>query len=164
MIFSEVKKSFLLTELGWLALVYTPIGLREVQLVEESQGATPLSPELAEIARLFQLYSQGRKVDFSHLKLDFTKTTPFKAQVYEAVRKIPPGEVRSYSWVAKEIGMPLGTRAVGQALSQNKLLIVVPCHRVVSKDGSLGGWSGRPGFKEKLLKLEKAELVLNSNI
>jgi O-6-methylguanine DNA methyltransferase len=162
--FSEVKKSFLLTELGWLALVYTPFGLREVQLVDRPTEASPLPRYLTEVADLFQLYTRGEKVDFSHLKLDFSTATPFKARVYEVVRRIPYGEVRSYSWVAKELGEPLGVRAVGQALSHNKLLIVVPCHRVIRADGSLGGWSGKPGYKEKLLKLEKTNLVLTSNI
>ncbi len=164
MTFSEVEEGFLQTNLGWLKLSYTSKGLREVQWVDEPPEKRPLPSELIELAELFELYFQGERVDFSQIKLDFARATPFKSKVYMVVSRIPYGEVRSYSWVAREVGRSRGARAVGQALAENKLLIVVPCHRVIRKDSSLGGWSGRPGFKEKLLRLEKADLVLKPYI
>lgn len=80
--------------------------------------------------------------------------TSFQLKVYEAVKKIPKGEVRSYKWAAKKIGQPKAYRAVGNALSKNPWPIIVPCHRIVKSDGSLGGFSSGAKAKLKLLKAE----------
>lgn len=79
--------------------------------------------------------------------------TEFEQKVYNALRKIPKGEVRSYEWVAEQIGNPKAVRAVGNALHNNPTPIIVPCHRVIRKDGSLGGFGlGRKKKRELLLK------------
>ena len=72
------------------------------------------------------------------------------------VRTIPYGETRSYGWVASHLGLPKAARAVGQALGRNPLPIIIPCHRVISSDGGLGGFGGGLGLKESLLRLERA--------
>ena len=74
------------------------------------------------------------------LPLDLASGTPFQQAVWRAVLTIPAGETRSYGWVAAEIGCPRGAHAVGQAISRNPLPLLVPCHRVVAADGSLGGY------------------------
>ncbi|MFC1709100.1 methylated-DNA--[protein]-cysteine S-methyltransferase [Candidatus Omnitrophota bacterium] len=79
----------------------------------------------------------------------------FQKKVYKAVSQIPIGQVRSYSWVAKKIGHPKAVRAVGTALKKNPFAPLVPCHRVIKTDGSLGGYSGGLKKKKQLLKLEK---------
>jgi O-6-methylguanine DNA methyltransferase len=81
------------------------------------------------------------------------KNSSFQKKVYEAVKKIPPGEVRTYGWVAKKIGNPRAARAVGGALHRNPFPIVVPCHRVVAKNG-LGGYNGGLKKKKALLRSE----------
>jgi len=81
--------------------------------------------------------------------------TPFQEKVYKAVLKIPYGETRSYKWVAKEIGRPAAARAVGQALKKNPFIGIIPCHRVISSDGSLGGFSGGVKAKKQMLRKEK---------
>jgi O-6-methylguanine DNA methyltransferase len=81
--------------------------------------------------------------------------TAFQGKVYKAVLEIPHGETRSYKWVAKEIGRPLAVRAVGQALKKNPFIGVIPCHRVISSDGSLGGFSRGVKAKKKMLRKEK---------
>ncbi|MCM8783628.1 MAG: MGMT family protein [Candidatus Omnitrophica bacterium] len=86
-------------------------------------------------------------------KLDNHKLTPFQKEVYKVVKKIPFGEVRSYKWVAERIGKPRAYRAVGQALKKNPYTQVIPCHRVICSNGSLGGYV--EGLKKKLLLLEK---------
>ena len=112
------------------------------------------SPEsFTDLEQRFQQYYSGKKTIFVD-KLDFSGATPFQKQVWEAVRLIPYGETRSYGWVAQQIGKSKAARAVGQALGKNPFLIVVPCHRVISGDGSLGGFGGGLEMKEKLLKLE----------
>lgn len=83
------------------------------------------------------------------------KVSEFDRKVYKAVLDIPLGEVRSYSWVAKKIGKPKAHRAVGTALANNPFAPIVPCHRVVKNDGSIGGYSGGVEKKKELLKLEK---------
>ena len=79
----------------------------------------------------------------------------FRRLVWEATRLIPYGETRSYGWVAKQIGKPHAARAVGQALGKNPFLIIVPCHRVIAGDGTLGGFGGGLEMKQTLLEMEK---------
>lgn len=80
----------------------------------------------------------------------------FQRKVYEVVRQIPRGEVRTYAWVAKQIGNPKAARAVGQALKRNRWAPKIPCHRVIASDGTLGGYSAAGGLagKRKLLRQE----------
>lgn len=80
--------------------------------------------------------------------------TKFEEKVYSAVKKIPKGEVRSYEWVAKQIGNPKAVRAVGNALNKNPYAPIVPCHRVIRKDGSIGGFASGTRNKIELLKKE----------
>ena len=79
--------------------------------------------------------------------------TEFQKKVYEAVKQIPEGEVRTYGWVAEQIGNPKASRAVGNALNRNPYPIMIPCHRVVAKNG-LGGFSKGMKKKKKLLRRE----------
>lgn len=84
--------------------------------------------------------------------------TSFQKKVWKTLLKIPRGEVRTYAWVAKQIGSPKAVRAVGAAVGKNPFAPQVPCHRVVRSDGGLGGYSGPGGIqsKLKLLRKEKA--------
>lgn len=80
--------------------------------------------------------------------------TEFEKKVYNAVSGIPKGEVRSYKWVAKAVGSPKAARAVGNALNKNPYAPIVPCHRVVKSDGSIGGFSKGIKLKKRLLRRE----------
>jgi AraC family transcriptional regulator of adaptative response/methylated-DNA-[protein]-cysteine methyltransferase len=88
------------------------------------------------------------------LPLDI-RATAFQRRVWEALQRIPRGETRSYSAVAKKIGMPKATRAVARACATNPVAIAIPCHRVVREDGELGGYRWGIERKEQLLALEK---------
>lgn len=83
--------------------------------------------------------------------------TIFTRTVYRIVSDIPLGEVRTYQWVARQAGHPRAARAVGQILKKNPYPLLIPCHRVIASDGSLGGYSGRGGARAKktLLELER---------
>ena len=81
-------------------------------------------------------------------------STPFTFNVWKSVCKIPYGETRAYSDIASMVGVPKGARAVGQAVKKNPLLIIIPCHRVVSAD-SIGGFSAGIELKKYLLSLER---------
>jgi len=90
--------------------------------------------------------------------LDMQGATEFLARVWDVVRAIPRGQVRSYSSVAQQVGSPHGARAVGRAMDINPFPIVVPCHRVVGKHGQLTGFGGGLDMKSRLLALEGARL------
>ncbi len=108
---------------------------------------------LAAVARQIREYMTGKKIVFKY-SLDAAGATPFELKVWDAVFGIPYGEVRSYDWIAKQVGAQAKVRAVGQALKRNRLPIVIPCHRVINKSGDLGGYAGGIELKRKLLKIE----------
>lgn len=88
-------------------------------------------------------------------KKDRLNLTNFQKEVLKLVLKIPVGKTRSYSWIAKELGRPKAIRAVGNALKKNPLPLIIPCHRVIRKNGSAGGYLWGERFKKKLLEVEK---------
>jgi len=152
------------TELGHLGLVRSAAGLVRVTIAQsraavlesintdypnavESVGAFGDLP--SRLAR----YIVGERVTFND-SVDLSALTDFQRAVLEAARAIPYGEVRSYSWLAQQLGKPKGARAVGQALARNPVPIVVPCHRVIGGDGGLTGFSASLGMKRRLLELE----------
>ena len=98
-------------------------------------------------------YFTGRRHHFS-LKLA-PKGTEFQQRVWQELRNIPYGQTLSYGEVAARLGNPRGGRAVGMANGKNPIPIIVPCHRVIGKDGSLTGFGGGLTIKQRLLDLEK---------
>jgi len=154
------------TYLGWMAVVGSSFGLQRVILPHRSKSAIleQISrnswslddnkyPELSGLAEDIKHYLEGEEVVF-HYRLDLMAATEFQKRVWCVVRKIPYSQTRSYLWVAKVLGLPGGAKAVGQALAKNPLPIVVPCHRVINSDGSLGGFSGGIELKRRLLQIE----------
>jgi len=99
-------------------------------------------------------YFAGKLIAFSS-PCDIRHLPDFTRSVLELTAKIPYGEVRSYEWVAQKLGKPKAARAVGNALARNPVPIVIPCHRVVRSDGTIGGFALGSGWKKKLLDLEK---------
>lgn len=97
-------------------------------------------------------YLTGGRRDFD-LPLDIAGT-PFQEAVWQALVAIPYGETRTYSEIACEIGKPQAVRAVGTAIGANPVLMVVPCHRVIGKNGKITGYRGGVAMKERLLRLE----------
>jgi len=97
-------------------------------------------------------YFDGKRKEFS-LPLHIEGTS-FQKKVWNALEKIPYGETRSYEWVARKIGIPRASRAVGNAVGANPISIVIPCHRVIRKDGRLGGYGYGAAMKKKLLEIE----------
>jgi methylated-DNA-[protein]-cysteine S-methyltransferase len=103
--------------------------------------------------KLFSRYFRGDKEDFTSLSLDLISGTPYQKKVWLEARKIPFGQVKSYKFLAEKFNHK-GYRSIGQAIGQNPLLIVVPCHRVIRADGTLGGFGAGLEVKEFLLRLE----------
>tara|TARA_B110001452_G_scaffold219879_1_gene192015 strand:- start:107 stop:382 length:276 start_codon:yes stop_codon:yes gene_type:complete len=88
------------------------------------------------------------------------KGTKFQLKVWDYLKKIPSGSVKTYSQVARGIGKPLAVRAVANAIGKNPLAPKIPCHRVIRSDGSLGGYSGKGGIKTKKLLLKREGITL----
>jgi methylated-DNA-[protein]-cysteine S-methyltransferase len=100
-------------------------------------------------------YAQGRRRNFD-LPLD-PEGTPFQRQVWEQLKGIPYGERKTYGALAAALGKPAAARAVGAACGKNPIVVLIPCHRVVGRDGSLTGYSALGGTetKRRLLELEQ---------
>ena len=109
--------------------------------------------QLAELIDVLTRYFSGEAVGIS-VSLKLSGHTDFHRDVWRVAAEIPYGEVRTYGWVAARLGRPKTARAVGGALAQNPFPLVVPCHRVVRTDGSLGGFSAGLEWKKALLQLE----------
>lgn len=103
---------------------------------------------------VLQAYFHGKRVSFHNFPLDLDQGTPFQKRVWKKLMEIPYGECRSYKWVAKEIGQPSASRAVGMANNKNPLPPVVPCHRVIGSQGSLTGYAFGLPVKKELLEME----------
>lgn len=108
---------------------------------------------LRHVISYLERYFHGEKVHFT-FELYLSSLTPFQRSVLSEVRRIPFGELRSYEFLATALGVAKGQRAVAQALALNPLPILIPCHRVVRKNGTLGGYSLGSHIKETLLRLE----------
>ncbi|MGE3961184.1 MAG: methylated-DNA--[protein]-cysteine S-methyltransferase [Dehalococcoidia bacterium] len=141
-----------------LRTVYTLAG--SVAALERDAGLPAVRDEVAAAPALHQLraYFEGARVAFD-LRLA-PRGTAFQLAVWEALRRIPPGETRSYGEVAVAVGQPTASRAVGMANGRNPIAIIVPCHRVVGADGTLTGYGGGLERKRWLLEHETPSLPL----
>ena len=110
------------------------------------------------VYRQIEEYFEGKRKEFD-LKVKM-KGTPFQKKVWDALKKIPYGETKTYKDIAEMINCPKGFRAVGMACHNNPVWICVPCHRVVGKNGSLVGYAGGVDMKSKLLNLEKRNSII----
>ena len=153
---------------GRLLLAATPRGLVRITFPIETpekvleELAASVSPRVLESpAKLDQArreldrYFEGRLQDFD-LPLDWQLTRGFYRKVLRATARIPYGQTRSYTQMAKRAGSPRAVRATGSALGSNPLPIIVPCHRVLRSGGALGGYGGGLETKQALLELEGA--------
>lgn len=115
------------------------------ELMEDKEALKPYLNELGE-------YIEGTRQTFS-IPLD-VKGTAFQEAIWEALKEIPFGTTFSYSDIAHKIGRPSAVRAVGTAIGANPVLITVPCHRVIGKNGAITGYRGGIEMKQYLLELE----------
>jgi len=126
------------------------------EIERELDADTVRSPaRTADVVRQLHAYFAGRRRSFD-LPVDLARLTRFQRRVLAAAAAVPAGRVVSYGDIARRIGRPRGSRAVGQALGRNPVPIVIPCHRVVAAGGRLGGYTGGLGIKRALLRIEGA--------
>ncbi len=148
------KLKLVASDTGLVAVLWQndrPNRVRLAELVEDDQH-----PVLLKAERQLREYFAGERKEFS-VPLDM-RGTDFQKNVWEALLAIPFGETRSYGQLAKQLGNPNATRAVGAANGRNPLSIIVPCHRVIGSSGSLTGFGGGLETKAHLLDLEKNKL------
>lgn len=157
------------TSLGWIGVVASDSGVRRLSLPEPSQsaaeaaidthrtGATRAPAHFVALREQLERYFHGEDVNLGDVALDLEDVTPFFAAAWKACQSIPPGETRSYRWLAAEAGKPDAPRAAGQAMARNRVPLIIPCHRVVRSDGALGGFGGSVGLplKRRLLQIER---------
>ena len=137
---------------------------------EDQRAALPWAPDVDEVrpggcinaraAAELREYLAGQRRSFS-VPLDL-RGSSFQRQVWEALLRIPFGETRSYAGIAREVGRPMAARAVGGAVGNNPIAIIVPCHRVVGANGALTGYAGGLDRKRALLSLEAGKASSNT--
>jgi O-6-methylguanine DNA methyltransferase len=98
-------------------------------------------------------YFEGSVSHFRQ-EIKFLTGTDFEQDVWYRLKDVPFGETRTYKWIAEKVGRPAAVRAVGRALSKNPIPIVIPCHRIIESDGSIGGYSSGVDRKRRLLDME----------
>lgn len=135
---------------------------RAIRLIEAAEPGAALDETeslLPELVADLQRYFRGQRVQF-RVKIDCDDCAPFHRDVWQACRRIPFGKTASYGELARAVGNPAAARAVGMAMGRNRCPIVIPCHRVVRSDGSIGGFSSPRGLNQKreLLELEQRAL------
>jgi AraC family transcriptional regulator of adaptative response/methylated-DNA-[protein]-cysteine methyltransferase len=139
------------------------LGPDEAALIEELAREFPHAEierddaGMHDVARVLAGAVRGER-DATQLPLDL-EGTAFQIRVWDALRRIPKGETRTYSEVAAEVGQPRAVRAVASACAANAAALAVPCHRVVRRDGSLGGYRWGLAAKEGLLEAEGVPAV-----
>jgi methylated-DNA-[protein]-cysteine S-methyltransferase len=143
---------------GLLTLAGADGRLRHLRMVDQTyepshDGWESDDAAFADVVEQLEAYFAGGRMDFE-LNLDLIGTT-FQRRVWEALLTIPYGETRSYGEIAKQIGSPGASRAVGLANGHNPVGIIVPCHRVIGSNGSLTGYGGGLDRKRALLEMEK---------
>lgn len=152
---------FVESPVGALKLVASDKGLAAILWENDSPRRVPLTglvendrhPVLLKTERQLEEYFAGSRQAFD-LPLDMRGTT-FQKDVWEALLAIPYGETRSYGQLAKQLGRPSASRAVGAANGRNPISIVVPCHRVIGSSGKLTGFAGGLDVKARLLDMER---------
>jgi methylated-DNA-[protein]-cysteine S-methyltransferase len=160
----EVYYSSVLSPLGTICFASDRIGvcllkfgLREKEFLEVLLGAG-LTPRADSdfnrgVSEEINAYFEGTVTRFSSPV--HPRGSPFDMKVWAALQRIPLGETRSYQKIAQEVGNPRASRAVGGANRRNPIPLLIPCHRVIKKDGRLGGFSSGVEIKEWLLQFEQ---------
>jgi methylated-DNA-[protein]-cysteine S-methyltransferase len=138
-----VRVSFRQSESSFVAGLERQLGVRAVRSPSET----------AEVVAQLRAYFAGRRRRFD-VPVDLRHVTPFVRRVLTATMQVPAGNLVSYGDIARRIGQPKGSRAVGQALGRNPIPIVIPCHRVIASGGRIGGYTGGLAIKRRLLRIE----------
>jgi methylated-DNA-[protein]-cysteine S-methyltransferase len=154
---------------GFCAIAWNDAGIRRLQLPARSGEAAErsllrrlpvlnfgkLTPKVTDTVIAVTRYFEGEKVDFSDVRLDLGEQEEFFERIYSATRRVGWGCTTTYGTLAKELGAgPEAARDVGQAMANNPVPLIIPCHRVLAAGGKVGGFSAPGGSAAKLRMLE----------
>lgn len=153
---SQMYCDYLKTPIGLIEIIEEGNKIVKIHLVETMQNKVNTTDLLKKVIGQLQEYFMGNR-KFFDFEIAFTGTT-FQRKVWSELLKIPYGETVSYQDIASRIDHPKAVRAVGGAIHRNPLLIVVPCHRVIGKNGSLTGFACGIEIKKRLLDLENGNV------
>jgi len=162
------------TPIGWIAISASTKGICRIDFYgSNAPSQDVITNNLQELFPFFELDSEAHQAMLDNtnaaickyffeqtplpaIPLDIRSGTAFQKDVWQSLCQIPFGETKSYSGIARNVGKPEAARAVGQACGKNPIPLIIPCHRVISQNGRLGGFSSGLGIKKALLKLENA--------
>lgn len=163
------------TVAGWCGIAWNDRGIIRFTLPSSSEAGaerlllrrlpeatrTAATPDIERAIASAKRYFAGEAMDFADLKLDLGHQEPFFARVYETVRKLGWGETTTYGTVAKALGAgPEAARDVGQAMANNPIPLIIPCHRVLAAGNKVGGFSAPGGSDSKRRMLEMEGVAL----
>ncbi len=144
--------------IGYIDIIQTRSHISHIFFNDDSTFFEPtFIPQTNQLSRtkdILDQYFAGESVDFHKVPVKIESGTDFQNSVWNEIHQIPYGEVRSYKWIAEQIGRPKAVRAVGNATGSNPITIIIPCHRVVRSNGKLGGYGGGLERKRHFLTLE----------
>jgi methylated-DNA-[protein]-cysteine S-methyltransferase len=160
---------------GFCGIAWNDVGITRFQLATKSAEATKRillgrapdakpgapTPQVVQAVAAVKRYFEGKRTDFSELKLDLSDQDAFFRQIYAAARQVGWGETTTYGTLAKAAGAgPEAARNVGQAMANNPVPLIIPCHRVLAAGGKIGGFSapGGSAAKRRMLELEGAHV------
>jgi methylated-DNA-[protein]-cysteine S-methyltransferase len=155
------------TALGWAGVALGPRGIQRATLFHRSQGACDSELRACgavqgthvlagEALERLRRYAAGSGSELDEFPVDLVSGTPLQRATWLALRRVPFGETRSYSWLAREVGVPGKQRAIGMINGQNPIPLWLPCHRIIAANGDLQGYAGGLAMKQTLLELEGA--------
>lgn len=155
----DIYKLYFESPIGIIKIETNDTSLLSVSIVAYKKKSSKIIPNIIrESYKQIQEYFEGERMDFSlRINLDGTE---FQKKVWNELLNIPCGDIDTYKGIAERIGNVKASRAVGNANNKNKLLIVIPCHRVIGSDGRLNGY--RAGIKNKKWLLEHENKMKNS--
>lgn len=157
------------TSWGWIGVLASSRGIQKLTLPRESRSlalsalgdvsrAAHETDGFKQLEKTLQAYFNGELVVFDQ-ETDLEAYTPFMQKVWEAAREIGYGKTSSYREIAARAGSPEAFRAAGTALKRNPVPVIIPCHRIIASNGSIGGFAGGIVLKQKMLQLEQTALI-----
>lgn len=147
-----MEKSYYKSPIGILEIICENNKLISLKLVNCCEKTSVETDFIKDINKQLDEYFLGKRTIFN-IKIN-PKGTDFQKLVWKELQKIPYGKTKSYSEIAKAIGNKNAQRAVGSACNKNPIMIIIPCHRVISKNNNLGGYAYGSEIKQKLLNIE----------
>lgn len=151
------------TPMGDVAICFSDRGIKGISLppVQKKTRNLPQKPQpiwFKQAAQQIRSFLSGRDEDLANIPMDLEGISEFRMQVYKAAMSVTRGQTATYGDLARKIGKPQAARAIGQALRHNPIPLIIPCHRILGRDGGLVGFTGGSGLrtKELLIRLERS--------